>query len=118
MKATSPGERTRSAGSQRTKRLNQHVRDLADRLPDMIDNATTAYERLAAREMPDDVKSVAAHQAALRSALAHLEALLNLARRLDEPDAGRPPEDDRTILEHLYSEAAAAVALLPEETED
>lgn len=118
MKATSPGERTRSAGSQRTKRLNQHVRVLADRLPDMIDNATTAYERLAAREMPDDVKSVAAHQAALRSALAHLEALLNLARRLDEPDAGRPPEDDRTILEHLYSEAAAAVALLPEETED
>ena len=118
MKAASTDERNRSAGNQRTERLNQHVRVLADRLPEMIDNATTTYERLAAREMADDVKSVAAHQAALRSALAHLEALLNLARRLDEPGAGGAPQNNQDILEHLYSEAAAAVALLPEQLED
>jgi hypothetical protein len=118
MKATSTDERSRSAGSQRTERLSQHVRVLADRLPNMIDNATTTYERLAAREMADDVKSVAAHQAALRSTLAHLEALLNLARRLDEPDADGPPQNDHDILEHLYGQAAAAVALLPEQPED
>jgi hypothetical protein len=98
--------------------LSQHIRVLADRLPAMLTLATTAYERLAAREMADDVKSVAAHQAALRSALAHLEALLNLARRLDEPGEGGSPQNDADILEHLYSQAAAAVALLPEQPED
>lgn len=118
MKTTLPSEQSRSQGSLRTERLSQHVRVLADRLPDMIDKATTTYERLAAREMADDVKSVAAHQAALRSALAHLEALLNLARRLDEPGASGPPQNDHDILEHLYSQAAAAVALLPEQQED
>jgi hypothetical protein len=118
MKATSMGERSRAACGVPTERLNQHVRLLADRLPDMIDNATTTYQRLATREMADDVKSVAAHQVALRSTLAHLEALLNLARRLEEPDIGGPPQNDHDMLEHLYSQAAAAVALLPEEPED
>lgn len=98
-------------------RLNRQVYLVADRLPNMIDNAATAYERLAAREMADDAKSVAAQLAALRSALAHLDALINLARRLDEPGVGGPMEDD-DLLEQLCSQAAAAVALLPEEPED
>ena len=99
-------------------RLSQQVRVLADRLPDMIDRATTTYERLAAREMAEDVKSVAAHQAALRSALAHLEALLNFAHRLDEPGAGASPQNDPDMLDQLDGQAAAAVAMLPEEQED
>jgi hypothetical protein len=112
------GKQSRSAATRRTERLSQHIRVLADRLPDMIDGATMAYERLAAREMEDDVKSVAAQQAALRSALAHLEVLLNLANRLDPPSVGEPARDDRDLLEHLCSQAAAAVALAPEEEED
>lgn len=117
MKATATGEPGRSADAHRMERLNQQFRVLADRLPHMIEDATTAYECLAAREMADDIKSVAAQQAALRSALAHLEALLNLAHRLDPP-SGAPAENDHDLLEHLYSQAAAAVALAPEEEED
>ena len=116
--ATSMGARSHSAGAHRTERLSQHIRVLADRLPDMIEAATTAYERLAAREMEDDVKSVAAQQAALRSALGHLEALLNLAHRLDLPSGGGPAQNDHDLLEQLCSQAAAAVALAPEEEED
>jgi hypothetical protein len=84
----------------------------------MIESATTAYERLAAREMEDDAKSVAAQQAALRSALAHLEALLNLAHRLDLPGVDGPARNDHDLLEHLFSQAAAAVALAPEDEDD
>lgn len=84
----------------------------------MIEAATTAYERLAAREMEDDVKSVAAQQAALRSALGHLEALLNLAHRLDLPSGGGPAQNDHDLLEQLCSQAAAAVALAPDDEED
>lgn len=120
MKATAmfTGETSRSAGTSQTERLNQQFRVLADHLPDMIASATTAYERLAAREMADDVKSVAAHQAALRSALAHLEALLNLAHRLNPPSGGGSAENDHDLLEHLCREAAAAVAAAPEDEED
>ncbi len=84
----------------------------------MIGDAMTAYQRLAARDIDDDVKSVAAHQAALRASLAHLNALLDLVRRLDEPGTVGPPQNDETLLEHLYAEAAAAVALLAEQPED
>jgi hypothetical protein len=120
MKATAmfAGEASRSAGAHQTERLSRQFRVLADRLPDMIDGATTAYERLAARETADDVKSVAAHQAALQSALAHLEALLSLAHRLDPPSGGGSAQNDHDLLEHLCREAAAAVAAAPEEEED
>ena len=118
MKATATGEPGRSAGTHQTERLSQQLRVLADRLPHMINGATTAYERLAAREMADDIKSVAAQQAALRSALAHLEALLNLAHRLNPPSGGGSAENDHDLLEHLCREAAAAVAAAPEEEED
>jgi hypothetical protein len=120
MKATamSTGEPSQSAGAHRTERLSQQFRVLADRLPNMIEDATTAYERLAARDMADDVKSVAAQQAALRSALAHLEALLNLAHRLDPPSVGGPAENDHDLLEHLCNQATAAVAVAPEEEDD
>ena len=116
--ATSIGAQSQSSGAHGAGRLSQHIRVLADRLPDMIKGATTAYERLAACEMEDDVKSVATQQAALRSALAHLEALLNLANRLDPSSIGGPGQNDHNLLEHLCSQAAAAVALAPEDEED
>lgn len=120
MKATAifTGGRSQSADAHRAERLSQHVRVLADRLPDMIAGARTAYEHLAAREIADDIKSVTAQQVALRSALAHLEALLNLAYRLDPPSVGGSAQNDHDLLEQLYSQAAAAVALAPEEEED
>lgn len=118
MKEMMKGGQAGSAASGRAERLRHHIGILADRLPDMISNVIAAYQHLAAREMADDVKSVAAHQAALCAILAHLEALLDLVRWLDKPGTAASSQNDEHLLEHLYNEAAAAVALLAEQQDD
>lgn len=118
MKATLKGRQDGVAARGQAERLSQQISILADRLPEMIGHTFGIYEDLTRREIADDVRSIATHQAALRAALAHLEALLNLARRLAEPGRTKPSQDDEILLEHLYSQAAAAAALLAEEPED
>jgi hypothetical protein len=54
-------------------------KDVARRLPDLIDKALAAYAHFAGTLPPDDAKAFAAHQASCRAALAHVHLLVKLA---------------------------------------
>jgi hypothetical protein len=53
---------------------------LADLLPDLIQSATHSYEAFCATEEPEDAKGFAAHHAACKAALSHVELLTKLVR--------------------------------------
>lgn len=45
-----------------------------------IDRALGSYARFSALDIPDDAKGFAAHHAACKAAVAHIDALLRLSR--------------------------------------
>lgn len=45
-----------------------------------IDRALESYARFSALDIPDDAKGFAAHHAACKAAVAHIDALLRLSR--------------------------------------
>jgi len=65
---------------------------LSDRLPFFMQHVAADYESFCQQEMPEDAKGVAAHHAACKAALSHLEVLTKLTRWADgDPEA--PPEE-------------------------
>lgn len=77
------------------------------RLPKLLRKAVADYVTFAALPPPDDAKGFAAHHAACKSALAHLDAGLKLLAWAESPAAGAGEEDD---LARLIRSAEAAVA--------
>lgn len=82
---------------------------IAQLVPDAMDRAVASYRRFVGVDVPLDAKEFKDHHTACRTALAHLEALLRLARWAarvgDAPDGA---EDFEGMLE----KAGAAVAAL------
>lgn len=81
---------------------------LKRRLPKQLRKALADYIDFAGQPPPADAKGFAAHQAACKAALAHLDAGLKLlAWAGDRSGGGAAPEDD---LARLIEAAEAAVA--------
>ncbi len=74
-------------------------------LPALLEKAAADYRSFAGQAPPTDAKGFAAHQAACKAALAHLEAGLKLLAWAE--DAAPAAADD---LAHLIRAAEAAVA--------
>lgn len=87
--------------------LDRTLNDLGGRLPGLIEAAFRRYEIFAGDELPDNVKAFAAHAAACRAALAHLDQLLKLAQWAggDKAMAAAPSDD----VDRLIADAEAAL---------
>ncbi len=88
--------------------MDSFRRDLSGWLPERLDIAAANYRQFAATNPPEDTKAFAAHQAACRASLAHIQSLIGLARWVE---CARDPlsatgEDD---LDRLYEEAETAL---------
>lgn len=84
--------------------------DLAAVLPPLITAAADSYRGFAAAAAPDDAKGFAAHHAACKAALAHMELLIKLARWAEDDTTDEPPPGDVDTVERLLASARAAVA--------
>lgn len=87
-----------SAKPHRRKRLRkvslEAVRhSLSDRLPFFIQYVAQEYESFAHQALPEDAKGVAAHHAACKAALSHLELLAKLTRWAQEEDDLAPVQE-------------------------
>lgn len=82
-------------------------RNVRRRLPKLLRKAIGDYVTFAALPPPEDAKGFAGHQAACKSALAHLDAGLKLLAWAEGSAAGTGEEDD---LARLIRAAEAAVA--------
>ncbi|TVR97356.1 MAG: hypothetical protein EA406_09845 [Rhodospirillales bacterium] len=79
------------------------------RLPALIDRALAVYATAARFDTADEPRAVTAYQAACRSSLDHLQALLMLARTLEH---ARPDANADADLDRLISDATAAIAAI------
>jgi hypothetical protein len=82
---------------------------LAERLPDMLDAAIQAYQRIAQQAGGEDPKSFAATQTGAKAALAHIEQLIVLAEGIiRESPTGQSHE--AAAAERMVAEAKAALS--------
>ncbi|MCH7936858.1 MAG: hypothetical protein IH994_07185 [Proteobacteria bacterium] len=87
--------------------LGRTRNDLGARLPALIEAALRRYEEFTdAKQPPTEAKAFAAHAAACRAAMAHLEQLLKLALSLNGEGAATPPGED---INRLIADAEAAL---------
>lgn len=84
----------------------------ADELPAHLARAMDAYRAVAMQDAPTDSKAFAAHQAACKQALAHIEGLIKLSRWADDETA---PIDDAEDVDGLIDRAEAALRGFAEE---
>lgn len=80
---------------------------LKGELPGRIAQAIASYDAFAGTEPPLDAKGFAAHHAACKSALAHMDLLVKLARWAGAEAANGAADDDGVA--HLLAEARAAL---------
>ena len=88
-------------------------------LPVALHRAVESYRRFAVLKVadPDDPKAFAAHHAACKAALQHLETLAKLARwATDTEDAGAGSDDE--ALARMVHDARTALEQLPAHPED
>tara|TARA_Y100000813_G_scaffold54421_1_gene38083 strand:+ start:334 stop:657 length:324 start_codon:yes stop_codon:yes gene_type:complete len=78
------------------------------RLPKLLRKAASDYAAFAAQSPPTDAKGFAAHQAACKAALAHLDAGLKLLAWAEGADKTRDSANDD--LTRMLDAARAAVA--------
>ncbi|EKV27065.1 hypothetical protein C882_1994 [Caenispirillum salinarum AK4] len=84
---------------------------LAARLPARAAAAVADYEAFAGQAPPDDAKGFAAHHAACKAALAHVEAAVKLLRWAAPPEpAATAPDPEADDLARLIAEARAALS--------
>lgn len=87
--------------------IEDNRRDLADRLPGLIETAFRRYRDFAGKEPPTEPRAFAAYSSACRAALVHLEQLLKLAGQPETAVPGvLPPAHD---LDRLIADAEAAL---------
>lgn len=84
---------------------------LAARLPARAAAAVAEYEAFAQQPPPDDAKGFAAHHAACKAALAHVEVLVKLLRWAAPADTATraAAEQEADDLARLIAEARAAM---------
>lgn len=88
-------------------------RQLRGSLPGLMEKALTGYRLFAAEVQPKDPKGFAAHHAACRAALAHMELLVRLARWA-EADENSKAEADEDMTK-LIAEARMAISEMADE---
>ncbi len=81
-------------------------RDMANRLPGLIETAFRRYRDFTSIEPPDKPKDFATYNTACRAALGHLEQLLKLARW---SDANSPLVAQDSDVDSLIAKAKAAL---------
>lgn len=80
-------------------------------LPEVLEKALQSYADFAAAAVPtEEAKDFAAYHGACKTAVAHIELLVKLARQVDLEDAARAAETSRSTI-------AAAIAAATEEAE-
>ncbi|WP_240796801.1 hypothetical protein [Terasakiella sp. SH-1] len=104
--------KTRSPRRRRRKKAGsiEEVRVLlADLLPSLIQSATISYEAFSNADVPEDAKGFAAHHAACKSALSHMELLTKLARWAEKTEEEAAPvlSEDEEIAGLLAGARAA-----------
>jgi len=82
---------------------------LSDRLPFFMQHVATDYEAFCQQEMPEDAKGVAAHHAACKAALSHLEVLTKLTRWADGDQDTTPDAAEEDDFSKLVQGAQAAL---------
>ena len=82
---------------------------LCDLLPNLIQNATNSYELFSLTEAPEDAKGFAAHHAACKAALSHVELLTKLVRWVEKEEQDQPASlsEDEEIAALLNGARAA-----------
>ncbi len=94
--------------------------ELIAALPGALDHALAAYREALAQPGAEEPRAFAAQQAACKAALAHIEALLKLARGLEderfqqaaasESSGGEAGESQEQALTRLLAEARSELA--------
>lgn len=82
---------------------------LIEDLPSLLDKAISDYKDVAMEQSTNDIKSFAAHQAACRTALTHLQLLVKLAAWAEDATDGEMASDVDNSLDTLIFEARAAL---------
>ena len=88
--------------------LDSFRHNLSAHLPGFLDKAANGYRRFNAVDPADNAKAFAAHHAACRAALAHIQLLLSLVRWVETAD-GSLREEARDDLDRLVAEAQIAL---------
>ena len=78
---------------------------LARFLPDALNTAINSYHAFMAQEIKQEPKDFAAHHAACKAAIAHIELLLKFARWADLPDAQAANHNNQIVLAAIMREA-------------
>jgi len=113
MKTARPTKRGNRAPDLETLR-----KDLAGRLPPLIEKAFTDYGTFATIEIPEAAKDFTAHQAACRAALAHIDLLVKLARWAETGEGDTSPLDTAPDIEGLVAKARAALGGVSDDAPD
>jgi len=83
--------------------LEDFRRDLSGWLPERLELAAASYRRFTTVDAPEDTKAFAAHQAACRASLAHIDLLMRLAHWVqsnsDRLNATNEDDLDRLLVE-------------------
>ncbi|MBR7158349.1 MAG: hypothetical protein IKD08_01540 [Alphaproteobacteria bacterium] len=96
------------------KSLKALKKQLLKTLPERIAGVIADYEEFASLQTPEDAKGFAAHHAACKAAIAHVELLLKLAKWSEEENSGESGED----LSALIAKARAALDTMDEDEEE
>ncbi len=113
MKKRSQFPSNRRGSRRRRSKAEVIRRKVAEKLPSMLSAALEAYDRILSTPMPEEPKAQGAQLAAAKTALSHLENLLNLADGLPDDDGDDDGND--TALDGLISAAREAVGSLDTE---
>lgn len=81
-----------------------------DTIGSAVDRALDSYTRFSAQPVPDDAKSFAAHHAACKAAVAHIDYLLRLNRWIEKGES-----NEADTLSTLLGEAEDEVRRYTEE---
>ncbi|MEO5373164.1 MAG: hypothetical protein H7840_02665 [Alphaproteobacteria bacterium] len=84
-------------------------RQLKGSLPKRIGKAVDSYDGFSTAPPPDDAKGFAAHHAACRAALAHVEMLVKLSRWAEGKEEATSPEGEGEDIDRLIAEARSAI---------
>lgn len=93
-----------------TDHLEMLKRNLRDALPKRIGEAVTRYDDFVLQEPGETPKDFAAHQAACKSALAHIELLVKLLRWAADEDRQENGDEDALSEADLVQRARLALS--------
>lgn len=78
-------------------------------LPGKITNAVSSYDEFTSTKAPDDAKGFSAHHAACKSAIAHTDMLVKLAKWVDDNSEEPSEEDKRQQIKDMIDRARDAL---------